>query len=180
MPIKFTGYTDNQGWHRPKYAFCSTSHSKDVQTCSQTRLPKALKIFQDQGRHHFTDLSWSTKAFSPSLVFSSFCHELLWSAWLHLLSSPFHQCHNRHQVPLFSCPSSQLNSPRNHSFSSKGKGPSPIISTISAEFSPHSHYVSLIITMSYRDPELDVLIGDLRSAEHRWTNLILTELLHTP
>lgn len=68
--------------------------------CSRLCPNEALKTSQDQGRHHFTELSWSTKAFSPSLVFSSFCHELLWSAWLCLFSPPSHWCQGCYWLPL--------------------------------------------------------------------------------
>lgn len=158
---------DNQSWQRPKDAFCSNSYSKEVRTCSQTRLLKALPQFG-------LSRSWSTKPFSPSLVFSSFCHELLWSAWLCLLSSSSHWCEGCYWVPLFSCPSSQLSSPRNHSLPQEGKGPSPIASMLSAEFCPYGHYLPL-----HMDAKLDVSIWDLRSAEKGQTKLTPTELCHT-
>lgn len=142
--------------------------------CSRLCPSLALKTSQDQGRRHFTEWFWSTKAFSPSLVFSSFCHELLWSTWMCFLSSFSHQCQGFYWVPPFSCLTSTLNCPRNHSLSSQDKGPSPIISVISAEFSPYGHYLPL-----YKDPELDIAIWDLRSNEQTQTIFTLTELCHT-
>lgn len=131
MPVKFTGYINNQGWQRPKDAFHSTSHSKEVKACSQTRLLKTLPQwgFENLSRSGKVPLYWAVLIDRSLLSITSLQLFLPWTPVKCLavpLFIPLPLVPGLLLVTTEAVPPPSWTSPSNHSLSSKGKGPAPL------------------------------------------------------